>query len=522
MEAGEIAREMARLLRESTRSAEFTGAVLRIHNTGGGLSIQAETTSGRYLDPDMTALGDLFRPLPPSIYEVRLTRTGEYSFVATPDVGTTSPAWLVFDEDFRYPAHPLPGMPLPERSLPTGAPTDPAVLARITALIAEFSGLYQGIKGRAPDWEPGCTEAELAEAEARIGARLPEDLRALYRVTAWDKDETGLLGRYAHDPLHRLIEYYLDGAPGSHGWQDRVHDEGVVFETSPAGRVKRLSRNDWWITFGSDHAGDFLAVDLDPAAHGTSGQVLEYGRNVWGPIRFVAGSITGMLEEVVRALRAGEYEDDPDEAEEPGVFVDANFHDEGGRTHDQVLNETTDLGGVESPELVQELYLNDPGSVDLAILNPLSSLRHLRVNRAESVVANLSVFPVLEAASIESSKVDLTGLAGHATLWSLSLAGVTHPIDFGPLTKLPGLIRLGLAGLDVPELHRLGELTSVRVLTLDAGQVHELLGSAVTLPPLAAIQITGGAPLREVVDLRRKLRPDLPAPKILEASGTLD
>ncbi|AUI57106.1 SMI1/KNR4 family protein [Amycolatopsis sp. BJA-103] len=517
MNPGDIAGEMARLLHDSTKTT-FTSAVLRIHNTGGGFSLQAETDTGRYLSPDMTALSELFRPLPPSIYEVRLSHTGEYTFLATPDVGTMSPAWLVFDDGFRYPGHPLPGLPLPVRSRPTGAPTDPAVLARITALATEFAGLYEKIKGHAPDWEPGRTEAELAEAEARIGARLPEDLRALFRVTGWD-NESGLLGRYAHDPLPLLVERYLDGVPGSYGWEDPVTEEGVVFETQPAGRVKRLSRNDWWITFGSDHAGDFLAVDLDPAEDGESGQILEYGRNVWGPIRYVAASITGMMEEVVRALKAGEY--DNDEPDSPYLIAEAAFHDESARGHDQVLTETTDLGGVADPELVQELYLNDPGSVDLAILNPLSSLRHLRVNRADSVVADLSGFPALEAASIETAKVDLTGIAGHPALWGLSLAGVKHPIDFGPLLGLPGLIRLGLAGLDVPELERVGELASLRVLTLDDGQVRRLLDAGVTLPSLAAIEITGGASLAEIVRLRRRLRPDGPAPEVIEASGTL-
>lgn len=517
MNPGDTAHEMARVLYACIKS-DWTAAVLRINNSGGGFSLQAETGSGQYLNPDMIALSNLFRPLPPSVYELRLNRTGEYTFIATPDVGTMSPAWLVFDKDFRYPGHPLPGLPLPERSRPTGAPTDPAVLARITALADEFSGLYKEIKGHAPEWEPGRTEAELAEVEERIGARLPEDLRALYRVTDWD-NESGLLGQYAHDPLHQLVEQYFGGDPGSGGWQDHVSDEGVVFETPPSGRVKRLSRNDWWITFGSDHAGDYLAVDLDPAEAGQSGQVLEYGRNVWGPIRYVAASITEMMEEVLRALKAGEYDDG--EPESPYLVAEAAFHSESAREHDQVLTETTDLDDVADPGPVQELYLNDAGSVDLAILNPLSSLRHLRVNRADSVVANLAGFPVLEAANVEASTVDLAGLAGHPTLWSLSLAKVTHPIDFGPLAELPALIRLGLAGLDVPELERVGELTSLRVLTLDDGQVRRLLNAGVTLPSLAAIEITGGAPIAEIVRLRRKLRPDGPAPEVVEASGRL-
>ncbi|WP_181773279.1 SMI1/KNR4 family protein [Amycolatopsis pittospori] len=511
MNPGDVARSLAKLLRNSTNSP-WTDAVLRVQNNSDGYTVHASSDAEPYLSPDWQEMAALFRRLPTSIYELRLSRTGEYTYLATPDVGGLSPAWLVFDQDFRYPGHPLPGMPLPERSRPTGAPTDPAVLARVTALTAEFSALYEGIKGRAPVWQPGLTEEQLAEAEERIGARLPEDLRALYRVTDWD-DETGLLGRYAHDQLGRIVAQYLEGRPGVHGWQEAVSDDGVVFETPPAGRVKRLSRNDWWVTFGGDHAGDHLAVDLDPAENGSSGQVLEYGRNIWGPIRHVAPSITAMLEEVIRALRAGEFEDDPDSRR---LIADAAFHEESDRAYDQVMTETTDVGAVTDPELVQELYLNDPGAVDLAVLDPLSSLRHLRVNRAESVAVNLSGLPALEAVSVEAAEVDLSG---HPTLWSLSLTGVKHPIAFDSLTAFPRLVRLNLAELDVPELERVGELTSLRVLTLDHGQVRRLLDSGAALPPLAALEITGEASLPELVALRERWRPGA---SVTEASGTLD
>ncbi len=513
MNPGDIARTLAEVLRDST-NAPWTDAVLRVQNSADGYTVHASSDAEPYLSPDWTVLGEQVKQLPPSLCELRLSHTGEYSYLATPDVAGLSPAWLVFDRDFRYPGHPLPGMPLPGRARPTGAPTDPAVLARVTALAAEFSDLYTGIKGHAPVWEPGRTETQLAEAEEKIGARLPEDLRALYRVTDGD-DESGLLGRYAHDQLGRLVAQYLEGRPGVHGWQEAASEDGVVFETPPAGRVKRLSRNDWWVTFGSDHGGDHLAVDLDPAENGTSGQVLEYGRNVWGPVRHVAPSITAMLEEVIRALRAGEFEDYP---ESRRLIADAAFHEEPARAHDEVMTETTDVGAVVEPELVQELYLNDPGSVDLAILEPLSSLRHLRVNRAESVVANLGGLPALEAASIEAAEVDL---AGHPTLWGLSLTGVKHPIAFDSLTAFPRLVKLNLAELDVPELERVGELSSLRVLTLDPGQVRRLLDADAPLPPLAALEITGETSLPELVRLRRRLRPDGPAPVVVEASGTL-
>ncbi|GAA4550157.1 SMI1/KNR4 family protein [Amycolatopsis samaneae] len=514
MEPGDIAREMALLLRSSTGSPGWTNAVLRIWVGHDGYRTHASSDTEPYLYADVSAL---VAHLPWAFHELRLSGSGTYTYLATPGVGGMPPTWILFDRDHRYPRQPRPGMPLPARSRPTGAPTDPAVLARVTALADEFAKLYAGIKGRAPEWAPGCTEAQLAEAEERIGARLPEDLRALYRVTDWD-GESGLLGSYAHDPLRMLVERYHDGDPGFHNWQEGLSEDGVVFETPPAGRVKRLSRNDWWITFGSDHAGDMLAVDLDPAEHGTSGQVLEYGRNVEGPLRYVASSVTAMLEEVLHALRAGEYHD---EGPPYRLIAKAAFAPGGVRAHYEALNGTTDVSGVPDPGLVQELFLNDAGDVDLTALEPLSSLRRLRVNRADSVVADLSALPVLEAAELESSTVDLRPLAEHPALWSLSLTGVKHPIDLSLLTKLPRLARLQLAGLDVPELERVGELTSLRVLTVDDGQLRRLVDSGAALPPLAALEIIGTVSLAELVDLRARLRPDAPPAEVVEASGTL-
>jgi hypothetical protein len=75
--------------------------------------------------------------------------------------------------------------------------------------------------------------------------------------------------------------------------------------------------------------------------------------------------------------------------------------------------------------------------------------------------------------------------------------------------------------VDVPALARIGELPSLRVLSLDAGQARRLLDSDAPLPPLAAIEITGRTPLAEIVELRRRLRPEDPAPDVIEATGIL-
>jgi hypothetical protein len=287
--------------------------------------------------------------------------------------------------------------------------------------------------------------------------------------------------------------------------------------------VKRLSRNDWWVTFGSDRGGNYLAVDLDPAQRGRSGQVLEYGRDIYGPLRYVAGSITGMLTEVVEALRAGKYED-------PGeryLFAETGLRDAGERSYSEVISHAAELdlpavvADLPGRELVQEVFLNDPADVDLAVLGPLTSLRLLDVNRAGAVTPALGGLEVLESLRIGARHVALDALAGHPVLWDLQLEGVGEPLDLAVLRTLPRLIRLNLAGSAVPDLGQVCDLPALRVLKLDGDQVRRLLGTGRPLPRLAALFVTGRTTLREMAGLRDAFTGGAPQDTVIGISAAL-
>lgn len=508
--------DAARVMAEALRSAAGDGwaaATLQVRSTGSMASCTAWTDVRDHLMVDAPAVFRLMTGMPPPSLEFHLLSTGEYTFTACADVGVLSAGRAVFDPTFRYPGHPLPGMPRPAAAEPIGAPTDPAVLAEVTRVVDEFAESYAGIKGVAPPWEDACTEQQLADAERRIGARLPEDLRALYRVAGADPYETGLLGRYSHDSLDRLVENYLQDSPGSYGWEDELTDEGVVFETVPFGSVKRVSRNDWWVTFGTDYAGNALAVDLDPAEQGRAGQVIEYGRDIHGPLRHVSWSITDMLTEVVRALRAGNYEN----LEDHRMDVAAGFTRTSVRDSTEVIPCTaaTDLSAVvavvRQPSLVQAVYVNDPLEVDLAVLEPMTSLRKISVNRALAVTASIGGLEKLESLQVSAERIYLTSLAHHPTLWSLQLEGISEPIDPGILSTLSGLRRLNLSRSAVPELERVASLPDLRVLTIDPLQAQHLVDHNGTMPQLAALFVSGkpaakGHGTTRDRDLRRRTR----------------
>jgi len=254
----DVARDQAHGLREAAGPEDATLTVSADH---GWHSITARAVRNSSVDVPHSAFAGLA-----GTYRVRLHADGRYEFSAG---GAMFAQWIVLDPDFRYPGHPLPGMPRPAAATPSAAPVDPAVFAEVSRLCQEFAAHYQRIKGTPPPWPAGCRETDLAAAEARIGARLPEDLRALYLIANGDPEEPGLLGRYSHDPLARVVGSYQEGAPGSYGWEDAVSDAGVVFEPAPRGRA---------------------------------GQVLAYGRDTDGPLRYVAPSATEMIREVVTAL----------------------------------------------------------------------------------------------------------------------------------------------------------------------------------------------------------------------------
>lgn len=437
-------------------------------------------------------------------------RTGEgYTVAHSREFTEISPARLVLDTGYRYPNNPAPGMPRPEGIEVTDRPTDPEVLSEVRALVAEFTERATALLGTAPELGEGSSEAELLAAETAIGLRLPEDLRALYRCVSDDLGESGLLGAQKLLPLDQVVAEYLTGDPGTAIEPDDLFPVyAAMLDSSPPNRIRRATRGDWWLIIAVDLGCNSCAIDLDPAPEGGRGQIFEFGRDFHCQAGYIADSVTAVLRQVVTTLRDHETAVDADDSltlrhigrsDLPRATTSERMN---GRSVTEVVAAIADPGDT------QQLYLNDGTTVDLSALAPLPNLREVSVNRAASVTGVLPARVPVESLSINGSTLgggtaDLTGLAGHPSLWYLEVTNARTSI--APLLEVPGLVHLNLAGSEADDLELVADLPELRVLTLDAAQWLQLREAGRIPGNLAAAGMEGRTELAEALEWRRSL-----------------
>lgn len=411
--------------------------------------------------------------------ELRTRPSGEYRLVASDDAvhrvtGTGRGFRAVLD-----PGHRLtrPGMRQePGTAGPAGDPE--LAVARFRAYLERRSAIL----GHPEELPPPATEDAIAETEARLGRRLPADLRALYKIA--DGDHTDLGPRYLFQGNTWLsLEYLVKASTGYgaaeqpwSGWE--LEWDAVILDADPAETVRRCGGHPGWLRFASGEDGNYLAVDTAPARHGRPGQVIRTGRDHnWGP-GYVADSVTTLLGHFLELLDQGAYETEDDYIEllEPGRA--RGRRPDSGTLPDDI------------PPGLQSIHVIDAtGPVDLAPLGAARSLRSLYLNRAATAdLTPLRELPV-ESLRVTLDGGDLTPLAGHPHLASLELA-TTAPADLTPLRTAPRLHGLDLAEAEVAEPAVLSELGGLRYLALTRSQWDALLNEDRTPPALAAACLT--------------------------------
>ncbi|QNS07851.1 SMI1/KNR4 family protein [Streptomyces xanthii] len=200
------------------------------------------------------------------------------------------------------PDAPSPGMlllvegavPEPWRRLPDPAPD------AVPAPTADPELLARTIKERMPAAE-GASDVQIADAEARLGVPLPDELKALYRVADLKLHSDSDAGRreaLRYEEAVRWEPYPLaschiaDATTRPAPW-DHAALEAVGAD--PDARVQGLVGSPGWIVFGENGGGDRLAVDLTPGPRGHVGQIILIGHEEYVGAELLADSLTDLL-----------------------------------------------------------------------------------------------------------------------------------------------------------------------------------------------------------------------------------
>ncbi|MBE1530749.1 SMI1/KNR4 family protein [Actinomadura algeriensis] len=146
----------------------------------------------------------------------------------------------------------------------------------------------------------GATTAEIAAAEERLGIALPDELKALYRVTRahWDdhKDDYEAMDREVRAVGLELFppdEVYIADAASRHcSWRFGGLEAAV---TPPDAEVQGLVGSPGWIVFGDNGGGDRIAVDLTPGPRGHLGQIIILSHEESVGAALIADSLTDLV-----------------------------------------------------------------------------------------------------------------------------------------------------------------------------------------------------------------------------------
>lgn len=150
--------------------------------------------------------------------------------------------------------------------------------------------------------QPGASEEQIAEVEAILGTRFPEDYRqSLLIHNGQSMEEIGLLGDFYLLPLEGIVQEW-------NAWKELMQN-GEFNDVTPVA-VGPVRSDSWWhpqwLPISSNGNGDIHALDMTPPEDGQSGQILI----VWQefPERDVVSTgYRAWFEHFVASLESGAY-----------------------------------------------------------------------------------------------------------------------------------------------------------------------------------------------------------------------
>jgi cell wall assembly regulator SMI1 len=121
---------------------------------------------------------------------------------------------------------------------------------------------------------------DIETLEQRFGHTLPQAFRDLYEINNGEKESSpGVIFGIRFLPIHAIIDELNE-------WQEVIRggldDQNEFCTSKPKGAIQCVYANKNWLPLFSDSGGNHIGLDFDPAAKGTIGQVINFGRDEEG------------------------------------------------------------------------------------------------------------------------------------------------------------------------------------------------------------------------------------------------
>lgn len=153
-----------------------------------------------------------------------------------------------------------------------------------------------GIEGASDQLAPGATEDMLLAAEQRLGIRFPASFRESYQAHDGTEGHLFIVGPFRLWPISFIVEENVRNKITN------AEFSKTMDEADDSGQVRGCIFSNGWTTIGDDGGASQLAIDFDPGAKGTSGQVIALYED---GTEFVATSFEQFLADTVEMIESG-------------------------------------------------------------------------------------------------------------------------------------------------------------------------------------------------------------------------
>ncbi len=314
---------------------------------------------------------------------------------------------------------------------------------------------------------PPATDAEIEQAEKDMGLKLPDKVRALYKVHN-GQDEGGLFAGLTFLSLKEAVTEWQD-------WEALADEnytslDNNIISVSPH-YIQEVYASKFYFPIATDRSGNNLVIDLAPASKGTIGQVINAGAEE--DARYViANDIDDFLILLTSQVKSNNI-----------ILDEQSWYLKDSKSYH--FFESLDV--LPLPVHDGNIYEDEP--IEFATWkNNLSLAWQNKLNRRDDSVTSWEELRAIRRFMLTDKNIDevspLTKMLGLREV----ILSASDVADISPLKVLPNLKTLYLSGTRVTSVSDILRLSSLKVLSINSTPINSLKGLN-TLDKLKSLNI---------------------------------